>query len=127
MKSHEEIETLEKLIGRLNATHTEISQLAKKSPSDSVNKFKLKYINQVITSGNDILGDKYKPLAGFDFFEDDDIPSNSDVTMVLSQYLEEAERYRSASIVQSFNSYYYVINGEKSEVRAAPPSWSKKK
>jgi hypothetical protein len=43
MKSKAEIEDLEKLIGQLDGLHSEISQLAKKSPNDGLNTFKLKF------------------------------------------------------------------------------------
>ena len=43
MKDQSEIESLEKLIGQLQGLHSEISLLAKKSPNDAVNSFKLNH------------------------------------------------------------------------------------
>lgn len=126
MKSEQDIENLEKLIGQLKALHTEISVLSKKSPSDAVNTFKLKLINKSLAFGNEVLGASYKPFDDFEAFDSDDMPSNSDVTMVLAQYLEEAERYRSDNVTMSSGWYYYKLNGEKSSIRSAPPTWSKK-
>jgi hypothetical protein len=80
MDSIEDVEKLEKISGQLQAAHTEISTLAKKALSDSVNAFKLKMINKIIRESNNVLGEKYKPFEEFDEFEDDDLPSNSDVT-----------------------------------------------
>lgn len=122
MNSHEEIEQLEKLIGQLRGLHDEISLLAKKSPSDAVNTFKLRLINKVIANGNGVLGADYLPFEDFDGFEADDVPSNSDVTLVLSQYMEEAERYRSDNVVQYAGVWFYVINGGLTEIRAGAPS-----
>ncbi|WP_417358542.1 MULTISPECIES: hypothetical protein [Gammaproteobacteria] len=122
METVEDIEKLEKVIGQLLATHSEISILAKKSPSDTLNAFKLKMINQVIESSNAVLGKKYKPFEDFEKFEDEDLPSNSDVTMILAQYMEEAERYRSDNVMQEYGSWYYVVNGKVSEIRSGPPS-----
>ncbi|AUQ63189.1 hypothetical protein [Phaeobacter inhibens] len=126
MKSEQDIENLEKLIGQLKALHTEISVLSKKSPSDAVNTFKLKLINKSLAFGNEVLGASYKPFDDFEAFDSDDMPSNSDVTMVLAQYLEEAERYRSDNVTMSSGWYYYKLNGERSAIRSAPPTWSKK-
>lgn len=122
METVEDIEQLEKVIGQLLATHSEISILAKKSPSDTLNAFKLKMINRVIESSNAVLGKKYKPFEDFEKFEDEDLPSNSDVTMILAQYMEEAERYRSDNVMQEFGSWYYVVDGKVSEIRSGPPS-----
>ncbi|MDO6757614.1 hypothetical protein Q4598_15340 [Phaeobacter inhibens] len=126
MKSEQDIENLEKLIGQLKALHTEISVLSKKSPSDAVNTFKLKLINKSLAFGNEVLGASYKPFDDFEAFDSDDMPSNSDVTMVLAQYLEEAERYRSDNVTMSSGWHYYKLNGERSAIRSAPPTWSKK-
>lgn len=126
MKSEQDIESLEKLIGQLKALHAEVSLLSKKSPSDAVNAFKLKLINKCLAFGNEVLGESYKPFDDFDAFDSDDVPSNSDVTMVIAQYLEEAERYRSDNVMMSSGWYYYKLGGEKSSIRSAPPTWSKK-
>lgn len=126
MKSEQDIESLEKLIGQLKALHAEVSLLSKKSPSDAVNAFKLKLINKCLASGNEVLGENYKPFDDFNAFDNDDVPSNSDVTMVIAQYLEEAERYRSDNVMMSNGWYYYKLRGEKSSIRSAPPTWSKK-
>ena len=122
MDTIEDIEKLEKLIGQLNGMHTEISALAKKSPNDAVNTFKLKLVNKVLESGNAVLGENYRPFDEFDQFESDDAPSNSDVTMVLAQYMEEAERYRSDNVINEFGHWKYVVNGAPSDVRSGPPT-----
>ncbi|MBZ0260778.1 MAG: hypothetical protein K8F90_09275 [Hyphomicrobiales bacterium] len=108
-------------MGQLQAAHDEISALAKKNPSDAVNPFKLKLLNKVLALGNEVLGARYKPVEGFEQFDSDDVPSTSDVAMVLSQYIEEAERYRSNSIT-SKGFWQYVINGQPSGIRTGPPS-----
>jgi len=121
MKSQLDIERLEKLIGQLQGLHSEISVLAKKSPNDAVNLFKLGLINRVIVSGNAFLGIAYMPFEGFESFSPEDVPSTSDVALVLSQYIEEAERYRSDNISKYFGYWTYVIDGEPSEIHTGPP------
>jgi len=96
--------------------------LAKKSPNDAVNTFKLGLINRVIQSANGVLGPSYLPFDDFAGFDVDDLPSTSDVAMVLAQYMEEAERYRSDNVRTQYGYWVYVINGEPSDVRSGPPS-----
>ncbi|WP_138465338.1 hypothetical protein [Poseidonocella sp. HB161398] len=122
MDSKEDVERLEKLVGQLQGLHTEIGALAKKSPNDAVNPFKLKLINKVLALGNDVLGKKYKPFDEFDQFDADDTPSTSDVTMLISQYMEEAERFRSDNVKSGYGGWYYVVQGEESDVRSGPPT-----
>lgn len=122
MDSKEDVERLEKLVGQLQGLYAEIGALAKKSPNDAVNPFKLKFINRIIVMGNDVLGDKYKPFEEFDQFDSDDAPSTSDVTMVIAQYMEEAERFRSDNVKSVNGSWKYLIGGEPSEIRSGPPT-----
>lgn len=122
MNSEKEIENLEKIIGQLNGLHSEISLLAKKSPNDALNKFKLGLINRVIDSANSVLGDKYSPFDDFEGFDTDDLPSNSDVALVLAQYIEEAERYRSDNVMAYGGSWFYILKGGKSEIRSGAPT-----
>lgn len=77
-----------KIQGQIKSLHDEIGVLSKKKPDDSVNLFKLKFINQILTEANEILDEEYVPLVGFTVFDEDSLPTNSDVVMILAQYLE---------------------------------------
>lgn len=122
MKDKSEVESLEKLIGQLQGLHAEVTSLAKKSPNDAVNAFKLKLINKVIEFGNQVLGPKYRPFDDFERFDSDDVPSTSDVAMVIGQYMEEAERYRSDNVEYYGGEWMYVVDGETSDIPSGPPS-----
>lgn len=122
MKSKEEVENLEKLIGQLQALHSEISQLAKKAPNDGLNIFKLKLVNKVLTSGNDILSGGYMPFEDFSQFEQDALPTNSDVTMILAQYMEQAERFRSDNMKMHQSQWRYIIDGAPSDIQGKAPT-----
>lgn len=123
METQEDVEQLEKLTGQLQGMYAEISALAKKSPNDSVNAFKLKMINKVIELGNVVLGDKYKPFVDFDSFDGDDAPTTSDITMVMAQYMEEAERFRSDNVMfNGMSRWFYIVNGGMSEIQSGPPT-----
>lgn len=122
IKKREDIEVLEKTIGQLQGAHSEISLLAKKAPNDSLNKFKLRLINKVLEAANVVLGEKYRPFVDFDQFDPDDVPTTSDVTMVLAQYMEEAERYRSDNVRWEHGTWNYVVDGRVSSVQSGAPS-----
>lgn len=124
MNKKEDIETLEKLLVQLKGLYDEISQLAKKSPNDGLNVFKLKLVNKIIAVGNSILVGRYRPFDDFEQFDPDDLPTNSDVTMILTQYIEQTERFRSDHMVWSSNSYkwHYILNGKQSQYEGAKPT-----
>jgi hypothetical protein len=123
MDTKEDIELLEKLIGQLQGLHDEITQLAKKSPNDGLNQFKLKLVNRVLENGNILLKGHYVPFDSFIQFDADDLPSNSDVTMMLAQYMEQAERYRSDHVAQDgAGRWLYQIKGHMTEIPAKAPT-----
>ena len=122
MKSASDVESLEKLVGQLQGLHSEISMLAKKSPNDGVNAFKLKLINNVILAANDVLSPDYLPFGDFDSFDSDDLPTTSDVALVLAQYMEEAERYRSDNVRWWRSKWVYVVKGEPSDIQSGAPT-----
>jgi hypothetical protein len=122
MKDRDELERFEKLMGQLRGLHDEISLLARKSANDGVNAFKLKLINRVLAAANTVLGPSHRPFDDFDQFDADDVPSTSDVTMVLAQYLEEAERYRANFVTEIYdNKWVYVIGGGMTDIPAGAP------
>jgi hypothetical protein len=119
----EEIERFEKTIGRIEGLHQEVSALAKKSPNDAINKFKLKFVNSALVEAIEVLGKKYLPMEGFTVFEEDELPSNSDVTFILAHFMEEIERKRADNISQSSGGWYYTstVNDKVGRIRTAPP------
>ena len=131
--TEEEIDIFEKTLNQLEGLHIEVSTLSKKSYTDALNNFKLKLVNQVIKSSNKILGKKYRPFDDFEAFLEEEIPSNSDVTLVLSQYLNCMESFREKNIysyVEWTSSggiakiYYYWNKSKKRETY--PPKNIKK-
>jgi hypothetical protein len=109
------VDTFEKLSGQLLSIYEEISLLSKKNPNDAVNKFKLKFINNLLSQSNDYLADKYKPFDDFDRFDEDDIPQNSDVVFILSQYLQCFEKQRSDNVVIRNGAWYWRVEGDEND------------
>lgn len=111
----DDVDRFHKLCGQLTVVYDEISLLSKKSPTDAVNKFKLKLINQQIAECNAILSVKYRPFDDFDQFSEDDIPQNSDVVFIVSQYLQCLEKLRADNLIQRNGAWYWKVKGETGE------------
>jgi hypothetical protein len=123
----EEVETLEKIMGQLEGLHREMSALAKKSPNDGINPFKLRFLNSALTVANNLLGTEYKPLDGFEQFDSDDLPTNSDATFVFTSYLEELERMRADNIFNNYGEWRFKLSDSDNVIRTAPPRKIKEK
>ena len=113
---------LEKLMGQLEGIHVELSALAKKSPNDAVNAFKLRFVNEVLLNCAELLSGGYCPVGGFKEFNLDDVPSYSDVTFVASQYLQALEKMRSDNIELRVSRWWYVLPKDEPQLQAAPPA-----
>jgi hypothetical protein len=121
MIARTEVDELEALIGQLFSLHSEMAGLAKKSSTDAVNAFKLRLINKTLARCNALLGDAYRPFDDFAAFDSDDVPSNSDVTLMLGQYQEAIEYFRSEHITQKHGAWYYLLPEGEAVVRTSPP------
>ncbi|WP_042367282.1 hypothetical protein [Bacteroides neonati] len=112
-----EIDILEKAEAQLQAFYTDFNSLNKK-PNDAISEFKLKLINRVIIQANELLGAEYKP---FDEFDADAIPSNSDVVMILGQYLNCIDKLRSDNAKSYGKAWYWIVDGIESKIRTKAP------
>ncbi len=112
----EEADKFVKLVLQLQSFYTEISTMSKKSSDSPVNKFKLKFINQTLSETNLILGD-LKPFNNFDVFVEDEMPTNSDIAMILSQYLRSvAKFYNENTRLAGGGNRYLLDNGRASSI-----------
>lgn len=118
-----DINTFEKVQSQINGLYKEVSILGKKSPNDAINKFKLKFINQILEAANTLLVGDYKPLNGFEKFDDDELPTNSDATMVFEQYLSCLEKLRSDNVTtkEYHVGWFWIIDGEASDIKTSRP------
>lgn len=115
-----QVAAFDRVKNQLRQLYEEVSTLSKKSPDGAVNKFKLGYVNEKLAEANKLLGDEAKPSPQFTVFDADTVPTNSDVVLMLSQYLDALESWRSARI--SFLDYHYYWNtsdGRKIETEGA--------
>ncbi len=119
----EQVETFLKLQPQLKSAYDEIALLSKKKPTDSLNRFKLKFINSILSRANEILEDNYKPFPeDFTLFDEDDMPNNSDVVFILSHYLTSLEKLRCDNIEYANYNWYWLIDGEVSPQETDRPT-----
>ena len=97
--------------GHIQALHNEISALSKSKPDVPINKFKLGFINEKLRETNTLLKGAYKPFEKFETFDQDPLPTNSDVVLVLSQYLDCLESWRCANIHTDDFNWYWKVDG----------------
>jgi hypothetical protein len=107
-----DVDRFEKLSGQLLGLYEEMSLLSKKNPNDAVNKFKLKFINRQLAESNALLAGKYRPYEDFEVFSEDDVPQNSDVVFILSQYLQCMEKLRADNVVYKAGNWHWYVKGE---------------
>ena len=110
-----DVHLFEKNQTQLDGLLTEITLLSKKSPNDAVNKFKLKFVNKLIGDSNDFLSEKYRPFEDFIFFDEDEIPQNSDVVFILSQYLQCFEKLRADNVVIRHGFWCWSVDGTEND------------
>lgn len=93
MPTQEEIDIYEELRPKIASVRDTIKALSSKKPDEVLNMFKIRRINILIAQANSLLED-LKPYNDFDTFSEDDLPSNSDVLLIIELYLEAFHRYR---------------------------------
>jgi hypothetical protein len=124
----QEVDNFEKLQAQLESLYNEISSLSKKSQNDALNKFKLKFVNKILSDSNELLGVNYKPFPDFDLFDENEMPTNSDVAMMLMQYLSCLEKLRADNVKQdSIGRWYWIIDGIHSDIKTVMPKKIKEK
>ena len=98
----------DELRSKLVSVRDDIALLSAKKPHDQLNSFKLKFINNLLAQVNDLIGD-FRPEEDFKQFDKVELPSNSDVLMMLNLYLTGMIRFKEA------NSIRKVVGGEFSD------------
>jgi hypothetical protein len=115
-----DIAEFEKLEQQLHSFLADVSELSKKKPDDPLNKFKLKFINTTLFRLNGILKDD-RPFSGFKQFDVDDLPTNSDVVLILSQYAAAVLRFRVENTTDDGDDSMWIVRGRETEIQAGDP------
>jgi len=115
------IDEFEAVEAQLSSVREELLVLVKKSPHDALSAFKLSLVNGLLRRANALLGAGERPLASFDQFEADTLPSCSDVVIVLGQYLAALENLRARNVVLKHGHWYWQVRGKETSRRTYAP------
>jgi hypothetical protein len=86
-------ETYDRLVPMLTAAHKEMSELSKKKQDGIVNALKIRNINRLLDELVTVLGDD--PSRDFlEKLDEDTLPQNSDVVLLLSQWQAALGQFR---------------------------------
>ncbi len=77
----------------LEAMFREFQDLTKKKPEAALNKSKVKIVNRLLTDILSIL-DGEPNRSYLDLFDEDDVPQNSDVVLMLGQVVAAMGRFK---------------------------------
>lgn len=120
MKS-KEVEAFRQMAAQLDALHQEVVAASKKAADKPVTSFKINLANSILANARKILGAS-APLLGFEKFDEDDLPTMSDLSFVVTQFVECAEKVKSENIRRLHSGvWYWVIDGEISNVSTSAP------
>ncbi len=83
----------------LISAYEEMKVLSSKKQDGVLNNLKVKMINKLINSAREILVDEIN-MHYLDILDEDMLPQNSDVVLILSQYIESLNQYRRKNTVR---------------------------
>lgn len=91
--TEDEAATYDRLVPMLEAAHREMTELSKKKQDGVVNALKIKLLNKLLTELGSIL--ENDPSREFvELIDDETLPQNSDVVLLLSQWRSALEQYK---------------------------------
>ncbi len=104
LPSEKDIENYQLLKDMLQAQRQEFDLLSKKKADGQLNPMKIKMVNRVLEPLNKLF--KHEPSHDFlDKISEDEIPTNSDVVLIISQY---------ETAIEEFKKKYHRKDGHKS-------------
>jgi hypothetical protein len=126
VKNEAEVQEFERVEQQLHSMLTEMSELSKKKANDGLNKFKLKLVNVLLEKMNKIL-EAQKPFKDFEIFDENDIPTNSDVVVMLSQYAAAIFQLRAENTQwnRTVHEWVWLIRGKESAILTNKPDLHK--
>jgi len=91
--TQEAVNQYELLLPLLKASYKEMQELSKKKPDSPLNTFKVKSINRILQPIKELLKEE-ETYPFLDVLDLDDVPSNSDVVLTLSQYIQGMDFFK---------------------------------
>lgn len=100
LPTEKDIENYKLLKLMLESQRIEFNKLSSKKPTEQLNKTKIKMVNRVLEP----LKELFKNEDSFQFLDilsEDDMPINSDVVLIISQY---------ETAIEEFKNKYYLLD-----------------
>lgn len=118
-----DVEKFLKLQAQMQELLARMAAISGKAPDQVINKFKLGMINEQLTIANQILVGSARPFEAFERFDEAALPSNSDVVVVLSQYLACLENWRSERVLWDSDDFEWRWNvSDSGSLKTNPPT-----
>ena len=106
--------------------YDEMKDFAKKSANETLNEFKIKSLNRVLTPLKVLMKDQ--PTALFlDVLDESSLPTNSDVVIILSQYLTAMQNYEDFNMNGSDKESKEPLTNDVSARTSSPHTEQNKK
>jgi len=115
LPTEKNIEDYSLLKDMLHAQRQEFDLLSKKKSDGQLNKMKIKIVNRVIEPLNELLKNESSHKF-LDILNENDMPTNSDVVLIISQY----ER----ALLSFKNKYYLIDKDYRNKYGEAQARWN---
>lgn len=89
----EQAATYDRLVPMLEAAHREMAELSKKKQDGVVNALKIKTLNRLLGELSKVI-EKDPSHAFVDVLDEETLPQNSDVVLILSQWRAALKQYK---------------------------------
>lgn len=103
--NQKEIDLFEMIYPMIDSMTKEVKALSAKKPSDVLNVFKIRMINRLITTARELLKNQ-NSLSYLDVLDEETLPQNSDVVLILTQYIEALNHFKEER--QRWDSDLYI-------------------
>lgn len=99
--SQEQTEEVKFMEAQLSKAYFEMTEFAKKNPTEKISVLKLRLINRILNRIKEILKDDFS--ADFlDLLDEEELPSTSDAVMIMGQYSSALHQYRNRGTINSW-------------------------
>lgn len=91
--TEEQIELYETISPLLRSAFDEVKEFSKKKQDEALNVKKVKMINRLLEKAKEVLKNE-STFAFLDFLDENELPSNSDAVLTMSQYISALKKFR---------------------------------
>ena len=122
----EEVEKFIKASCRLDNLYDDFKELSKKYGDKVVSKYSIKNVNDVIGECNDLLKSMQNLHEDIKNIDEDELPTNIDILIMLNQIRAKIEGIRVLNIRHASGRWEWLVDGGKKVLYTHPPKSIKK-